>query len=160
MVDSQASPDPSSAGSSPIGSPTKRTTPSPPDVSPSRVRCQGPIKIPLQDQQFALPECPTANLPTQRDPSIGMTGAVWPTNPPSPPQGAAPRRRHATSPPTARPQRGRRAEPYRANIPKERSAFSIASQRERIRNLFEDFMVNVPHERNFLKMSFNSLKYI
>lgn len=144
VVDSPASPDPSSAGNSPIDSPTKRTTPSPPPVSPFRVQCQSPIYIPLQDQQFALPECSTANSLTLRDLSIGIEGAVCPTNPPSPPQAAAPRRGHAQSPPTSRLQRGRKAEPYRASIPSERSAFSRASQKGCITNLFEDFAATLP----------------
>lgn len=105
---------PSSAGTcSPVDSPTKRASPSPP-ASPSRIRCENPIYIPRQDHQFLLLDCPTANSPTLRDPSIGFTGTLWPGSPalqPSPGDRGSHQRRHAPPPPPlspiSRPQRGR-----------------------------------------------------
>lgn len=48
VLDSPASPDPSSS-TYPVYTPTKRPAPSPTPVSPSRVRCDSPVYIPLQD---------------------------------------------------------------------------------------------------------------
>lgn len=64
VFESPASPDPSPP-CSPVDTPTKRkrTTPSPP-ISPSKVRCEGPRYVQLQDHQFALPECPLPSSPT------------------------------------------------------------------------------------------------
>lgn len=50
VAESPASPDPSPP-TSPVNMPTKRPAPSPP-VSPSRVRCDSPRYIPLQNHQF------------------------------------------------------------------------------------------------------------
>lgn len=80
VLDSPASPDPSPS-TSPVDTPTKRQEPSPPPVSPSRVKCQSPVYIALQDHDYQLPEC-TNNDPYD-DPSLGMSADVWPrTNQP------------------------------------------------------------------------------
>lgn len=93
VMESPASPDPSPA-TSPVDTPTRRTIPSP-AASPSKLSCESPLYIPLQDHQFAVPQdCPIAVSPTLRDPSIGMTGEVWPAQP------TRPQRRRASSPPT------------------------------------------------------------
>lgn len=47
-LNSPTSPDPSSS-TYPVDTPTKRPAPSPTSVSPSRVRCDSPVYIPLQD---------------------------------------------------------------------------------------------------------------
>lgn len=54
VLDSPASPDPSPP-CSPVDTPTKRPAPSPPPVSPSRVKCDSPVYIPLQDHEYVLP---------------------------------------------------------------------------------------------------------
>lgn len=75
VTESPASPDPV-----PPCSPVNTPTSSPP-VSPSRVRCNSPVYIPLQDHQYALPNCPLRNSPTLNGHfNVGMTGEVWPAN--------------------------------------------------------------------------------
>lgn len=92
VFESPASPDPSQP-CSPVDTPT-RTIPSP-AASPSKLSCESPRYISLQDHQFAMPQdCPIAVSPTLKDPSIGMTGEVWPAQP------TRPQRRRAPSPPT------------------------------------------------------------
>lgn len=93
VMESPASPDPSPA-TYPVDTPTRRTIPSP-AAFPSKLSCESPLYIPLQDHQFAVPQdCPIAVSLTLRDPSIGMTGEVWPAQP------TRPQRRRASSPPT------------------------------------------------------------
>lgn len=161
MLDSPASPEPEPV-TCVVNTQTKRAaTPSPP-ASPSRFRCESPLYIPLQDHQYAVPEdCPIVVSPTLRDPSIGMTGEVWPPNPAlQRPQPRRPQRRRAPSPPTSRPQRGRissrrassSSPPYRlpsrseqSFIPGERSVFRNPTfPRGRARNLFSDFVASLP----------------
>lgn len=78
VLDSPASPDPSPP-CSPVDTPSKRPAPSP-TVSPSKVRCEGPRYILLQDTQFECPECPLPTSPTLNgDFSLGMLGEVWPS---------------------------------------------------------------------------------
>lgn len=72
VVESPASPD-RSPSTTPVDTPTKRRAPSPPPVSPSRVRCESPVYIPLEDHIYALPEC-TNNYPGD-DPRLGMRPA-------------------------------------------------------------------------------------
>lgn len=158
ILDSPESPD-SSPATSPVNTPTKRNTESPPYT---RVRCQSPLYIALQNHEYAVPEeCPIDVSPTLRDPSIGMTGALWPPNPPlQRPRPRRPVRRSAPSPPTPAPQRGRTtprsryAPPYapprqpgsqqQSVVPSERSAFrNNTFPRGRGRNLFLDF-ANLP----------------
>lgn len=156
ILDPPSSPG-SSPATSPVNTPTKRNTESP----PSRVRCQSPLYISLQDHQYAVPEeCPIAISPTLSDPSLGMTGAVWPSNPPlHRPTPRRPQRRRAPLPPTNGPQRGRNAlrspryaPPYahprqpgpqqQSVVPSERSAFGNNTfPRGRGRNLFLDFQI-------------------
>lgn len=93
VFESPASPDPVPPAS-PINIPTKRNTPSPP-LSPSKVQCEGPIYIPLQDHQFELPTCPLPSSPTLNGfQDLGMHGKVWPSErlPPSLQPAARPRR--------------------------------------------------------------------
>lgn len=72
VVESPASPD-RSPSITPVDTPTKRWAPSPPPVSPSRVRCESPVYIPLKDHIYALPEC--TNSDPGDDPRLGMRPA-------------------------------------------------------------------------------------
>lgn len=144
-----ASPDPAPP-CSPVNSPTAS-----PPVSPSRVRCNGPVYIPLQDHQYALSDCSIPTSPSLNDPSLGMTGELWPSasqqrhrpsrqrrRAPSPPGNhqRPPQRRHAPSPPRPSPRTSSRA-PYQS--PRQFSN-RFPRGRGRGRNLFEQFMASLP----------------
>lgn len=72
VVESPACPD-RSPSTTPVDTPTKRRAPPPPPVSPSKVRCESSVYIPLEDHIYALPEC-TNNDPGD-DPRLGMIPA-------------------------------------------------------------------------------------
>lgn len=153
VFESPASPDPSPP-TSPVDTPTRRTTPSPPPVSPSRVRCDSvPRYIPLQNHTFELPTCPIPSSPTLNNPSLGMTGEVWPSNPaprqrrraPLPPSPRRPRRSAPFPTSSSAPRSPTYAPPPRHLIPSEGSAFNTYPRRAaRGRNLFEEFVSSLP----------------
>lgn len=69
-------------------------------MSPSKVRCDGPLYIPLQDHQFECPDCPLPNPPTLNGYSdLGMTGEVWPSERLPPSLQPRPRQRRPAPPP-------------------------------------------------------------
>lgn len=90
------------------------------------MRCDSvPRYIPLQNHIFELPNCPIPSSPTLNDPSLGMTGELWVSNP-------APRqRRRAPSPPTPRrqiqPRRPAPSPPSSSAIRPERRAAATRS---------------------------------
>lgn len=117
-------------------------------MSPSKVRCDGPLYIPLQDHQFECPDCPLPNPPTLNGYSdLGMTGEVWPSERLPPSLQPRPRQRRPAPPP---PPSATRSTPYppprQPVIPSEVSAFNTfpGAARGRGRNLFLDFMASLP----------------
>lgn len=117
--------------------------------------------IPLQDHQYALPDCPLPTSPTLRDPTLGMTGAGWPANPfLKRPRPRVPRqRRRAPSPPRPRPPRVRSSSRSPYAPPRQRESPQRQEQQQqqqpstfrnhtfpiaRARNLFQDFVAALP----------------
>lgn len=165
VLDFPASPDPSPS-TSPVDTPTKRQEPSPSPVSSSRVKCQSPVYIALQDHYYQLPEC-TNNNPYD-DLGLGMSGAVWPRpnqpesqrrpsaqRRPSPEsqrsQSSKRQRRRAPSPPRYSPHHRNlrirsspRVLPYDVSPNQQQQLPARTFPRGRARNLFEDSLTTLP----------------
>lgn len=157
---------PTSPDPSPPCSPVNTPSSSPP-VSPSREMCESPVYIPLQDHQYALPDCPLPNLPTLNGSftcNLGMNGEVFPANSVShqKPRQMVPRqRRRAPSPPRSasrshhhqRPDQRRRAPSLPGPTATTSSGSPYARPRQsefshhtfpRARNLFQDVISTLP----------------
>lgn len=116
-------------------------------MSPSKVRCDGPLYIPLQDHQFECPDCPLPNPPTLNGYSdLGMTGEVWPSERLPPSLQPRPRQRRPAPPPLSATRSTPYPPPRQPVIPSEVSAFNTfpGAARGRGRNLFLDFMASLP----------------